>query len=520
MNQISMSSNGYTLYMYIFDEFKRFRKNFSNVNEFIYKNRINHIVDYYNKNIKPNMNMSASINYDYYHQYEMNAIDILRDKSTDPYIPPFRLLTYNTIHETSFGIHRYGWKYVIANFLNQTHYCSEDFYLENPEFEWTSYATNYGLHDFESTKTHYLQNIEFRNKMVFEPMKYIIFDEWFEKKYTWSSDIPKPQYKYPFLSFIHNPPVFDIEDNIYQQFDHADAKTILEKKEEFLEEKDNLRILITLSDFHRKYIEHNIQLSENTVVKTLYHPLELTNKKYMFDIKQFIENDKKSLFMIGWWLRKYDVFLRLSCNKSIILKLNEGDHIRKYITNEFEKNIEDKNLINEYLLKNDESFETDLIEEINERLLNIKINNRIDSYEDISQNTTEDIVDKKFKFLINYYNKTNNLKIYDFVQNTEYDKLFMNNIFFLDVYSSIANNLILECIMNNTPILVCYNKSIIEYLGKDYPFYFINYEDAEEKSRDLNLIIKTHQYLKKMDKPQFTYQYFNDKLRKIIIEKI
>jgi len=74
--------------------------------------------------------------------------------------------------------------------------------------------------------------------------------------------------------------------------------------------------------------------------------------------------------------------------------------------------------------------------------------------------------------------------------------------------------------MNNTLILTSYNPSISEYLGKDYPFYFINYEDAESKINNIYLIIKTNIYLINMDKTRFTYQYFNNNLNRIIIGNI
>jgi hypothetical protein len=491
--------------MYIFDEYRRFKTVFKNVNEFIYKNRIQHIIDYYNKNIKSNLS-NKLVNYDYYHEFEMNVIDILKDKTTDPYIPPFRLLTYNAIHENSFGIHRYGWKYVISNFLNQSYSVSDPFYFENPDFEWTSYAYNYGLDDYESVMKHYLGNIQYKHKMVLSPMKFMIFDEWLEKKYVWSSVIRKPEYKYPFISFIHDPPLYDVEDDIYRQFEKQNTKTILEKNEDFLEEKDNLRILITLSDYHEKYISKNVQLSENTVVKSLYHPLELSNTKYMFNLQKFIENDKKSLFMVGWWLRKYDVFLKLSCAKTIIMKNNEGKHVKNHLTKQI------KQMKDYEEMKIPINYNTDLIEEINQ------INELNDSNEINESNYVNE--DDEFEYLVHLLNTKYNTKIYDFLEDKDYDQLFYNNIFFLDIYNCIANNIILECIMNNTPILVCYNKSVIEYLGKDYPFYFTNYEDAEKKSRDLELIINTHFYLKHMDKTRFTYEYFNHSLRNIIMENI
>jgi hypothetical protein len=74
--------------------------------------------------------------------------------------------------------------------------------------------------------------------------------------------------------------------------------------------------------------------------------------------------------------------------------------------------------------------------------------------------------------------------------------------------------------MNATPILTRYCPAIVEYLGADYPFYFTNREEAERKSQDMGLIVKTHVYLKHMDKTRFTYSYFNDALREIILENV
>ena len=71
--------------------------------------------------------------------------------------------------------------------------------------------------------------------------------------------------------------------------------------------------------------------------------------------------------------------------------------------------------------------------------------------------------------------------------------------------------------MNNTPILVnSNNPSSIEYLGIDYPFYFTNLEEAQSKLDNIELITKTHYYLKNMDKTQFLYNKFNMELNNII----
>ena len=91
----------------------------------------------------------------------------------------------------------------------------------------------------------------------------------------------------------------------------------------------------------------------------------------------------------------------------------------------------------------------------------------------------------------------------------EYDKLLENNIVFIDLYNSSANNTILECIIRNTPIIVNKLEAVVEYLGEDYPMYF---NDLSEIPELLNKIQDAHDYLKVMDKSEFTMNYFYKKL--------
>ena len=92
-----------------------------------------------------------------------------------------------------------------------------------------------------------------------------------------------------------------------------------------------MKILITLSDHHKKYIENNITLDKNTIIKNVFHPLESVST--MFNINCI----KLKLYMIGWWLRKYDIFLQLNYDKVIIMKSNEGLQVIQYVVNEIKK---------------------------------------------------------------------------------------------------------------------------------------------------------------------------------------
>jgi hypothetical protein len=78
----------------------------------------------------------------------------------------------------------------------------------------------------------------------------------------------------------------------------------------------------------------------------------------------------------------------------------------------------------------------------------------------------------------------------------EYDELLSKNIVFLDLYDSSANNVIVECIVRNTPVLVNRLPTVMEYLGEEYPFYFSDLEEASAKVIDTELACKAHEYLK------------------------
>lgn len=83
-----------------------------------------------------------------------------------------------------------------------------------------------------------------------------------------------------------------------------------------------------------------------------------------------------------------------------------------------------------------------------------------------------------------------------FLPNDEYDKLLSENVGFLNLYDSSANNAVIECIARSTPLLVNPLPSVVEYLGVDYPLYYCSYQEAIEKACDYDLIRTAHEYLK------------------------
>ena len=96
-----------------------------------------------------------------------------------------------------------------------------------------------------------------------------------------------------------------------------------------------------------------------------------------------------------------------------------------------------------------------------------------------------------------------------YLKNEDYDDLLMQNIVYLDLYDTSANNVIVECIVRNTPILINPLPGVKEYLGEDYPLYFNDRSEAGKKADDLGLIRAAYKYLQNHPiKEKLTLEYF------------
>lgn len=101
-----------------------------------------------------------------------------------------------------------------------------------------------------------------------------------------------------------------------------------------------------------------------------------------------------------------------------------------------------------------------------------------------------------------------NLEKIEYLNNIEYEKNLQENLIFLDFIDTTINNIVLECMVRNTPICIKKHPSIIEYLGKDYPFYFENIEEAQDKINNYELIYNSFIYLKNLNKEKIKIKNF------------
>ena len=123
-----------------------------------------------------------------------------------------------------------------------------------------------------------------------------------------------------------------------------------------------------------------------------------------------------------------------------------------------------------------------------------------------------------YKEMKKYVNQKN-IKLINYLSNDEYDNLLSSSIVFLDLYDCSACNVLLECLIRNTPILINPLPAVLEYLGPKYPFYFRTIKEAQDKLNKKS-ILKTHEYLKNMNKKDLTSEAFIENIYNSEIYKL
>ncbi len=211
------------------------------------------------------------------------------------------------------------------------------------------------------------------------------------------------------------------------------------------------RGLFTLSEYHKR----NLQSRFDFPVENLVHPTEFP--KLTWSYERFARNRDKKLVQVGWWLRKLLSIYQLEVPgyQKIVLKKRDAD-MEEYFRLELEYQKGNK------------------------------------------------IQDKKM---------FDTVRRVSFLSNRRYDRLLSENIVFLDLYDSSANNAIIECIARNTPLLVNPIEPVTEYLGKEYPLYFNSLEEAASKAEDMEQIRDAHNFLVNHPmKQKITGDYFRESL--------
>jgi hypothetical protein len=227
----------------------------------------------------------------------------------------------------------------------------------------------------------------------------------------------------------------------------------------FIKNLDNCICIVVLSEYLKIYIQNIFPELRIEVIK---HPIKNINNK--FSIENFIANKQKCLIHLGYQSRIISTIFRINTSlKKIILS---G---RKYNCKMIISRVKKEN-----------------------KFMKIK-NNDI---------TSDDV----------------NLKYFE--KNEDYDNFLNKNICIIPLWDASANNSILEIIEMNIPTFVTKIDSTVFYLGVNYPMFFNEIEEinniVNNEREFYNIIIKTNEYLKNMEKKELSYNNFNSEILRII----
>jgi len=237
--------------------------------------------------------------------------------------------------------------------------------------------------------------------------------------------------------------------NVPDWFMYEQSNDRIIQSEAFQRSVPYCRGLFVLSDYHKRSLEKKLDLPINN----LLFPTETPRLKWSW--KRFEANSEKKIIQVGWWLRKlHSIFL-----------LNTGQYKKIFL------------------------------DPANPHLKAL-----------LSKEAT--ILRKERKVTSDLYHQAERIP---FLDNAEYDLLLSKNIVMIDLYDASANNTVIECIARNTPLLVNPIEGVVEYLGKDYPFYFESLDEAAAKAENLDLVHQAHRFLVNHPiKPMLKRSYFLD----------
>ena len=98
------------------------------------------------------------------------------------------------------------------------------------------------------------------------------------------------------------------------------------------------------------------------------------------------------------------------------------------------------------------------------------------------------------------------------LDDSQYIDMLKNEIVFVDFIDVAASNLICECIISNTPILINRLEQTEFYLGKNYPLFYDNLQHANELVKNKVNIINAYKYLYNLNKNELDVKIFINKL--------
>jgi hypothetical protein len=212
------------------------------------------------------------------------------------------------------------------------------------------------------------------------------------------------------------------------------------------------------------------RLLPDVKVEVLSHPTEMVSNKFTFS--KYKRNKNKKILQIGYWLRRL----------GSIMKIKPNGLQKTLISPEISYFIPHIAKIVEMCIRT----------ELNEPQFKFTYGQKYFSNNKI-----------KFENLCKKYD----VNLIEKLSNESYDDILSQNIVLFDFYDISASNLLVECIVRNTPIVVRRHPAVVEYLGNGYPLYFDDLSEVGDLTTEQN-IKKSFEYLINVDKSKFTINKF------------
>lgn len=238
----------------------------------------------------------------------------------------------------------------------------------------------------------------------------------------------------PWVGFLHNP------HGMPPWFYPEHAPEFVLRKAAWRDSMPSCRGLFTLSEHEARWLRG----ATGKPVSVVRHPTEIPD--LVFDFERFLANPDKRVIQIGWWLRRQTAIDRIPIptdHPAGIRKLRlvpafaEGSaaHVEELRAGEFAR----------------------------------------EGHPDPSV--------------------AGSVEARSHVSNAEYDLLLSRNVAFVQLDGANANNAVVECIARATPLLVNRLPAVEEYLGRDYPLFYVDLPDAAAQALDFGRLRAAHDHL-------------------------
>ena len=280
----------------------------------------------------------------------------------------------------------------------------------------------------------------------------VFFDDFIERSHSWS-------YHHYFTKNTRKIPYkkpwigcFHIPQNCPVWYDKCHTPQAILSRDTFQESLKSCLGLFTLTDYLGDFIKERVDVP----VATVRYPTDLSPTKWTE--QKFLSNNHKRIIQLGAYLRESYAIIHLKTNYHKIWFCGDYNFAKHY------QRIEESTL-----------FEWGYADQ--------KMHAQVW--------TPEDRVD-----------------------NETFDKFVSENILFIKMFDASANTAIVESIARNAPIVVNRLPGVEEYLGKDYPLFYDDLDEASRIINDTNKILEGHYYLKNMNKTFLEGGEFCNSIRK------